>query len=332
VARESHRERLRHHRVIHARTAAEAQEAVTRLYQPHHVQPLTASSPLELTLNAAQLDTLTAGYLRYSADVRILVPETTDFYVDIPLTGRVEVRCGSGEPVLAAPRRAAVLMPGRPADLRWHAGCAQLCLMLDRAALENELAQFLGRPVNAVEFDPVMDLTTPQAQSWLAVVDLLEHELDRTDGLIQHPLLAARLRNLVVTGLLFAQHHNYSDQMQAPHQPAAPRAVRTVVAQIQDEPAQPWTSTRLAQAAGVSARSLQEGFQRWYGMSPMAYLRAVRLERAHDELSATSPEQTTVSGVAARWGFAHASRFAAEYKRRYRCSPSETLRTPRTPT
>jgi AraC-like DNA-binding protein len=331
VVGSSHRERLRNHRVICARTASEAEEAVTRLYVPHRLEPSTASSALELQLNAAQLGTITAGYLRYSADVRLLVPETTDFHVDIPLVGHMEARCGSGEPVLATPRRAAVFMPARPADLQWQARCAQLCLMLDRAALQHELEQFLGQPVNVLEFDTVMDLTTPEAQSWLRVVDLLEHEVDRPDGLIQHPLLAARVQNLVMDGLLFAHRHNYSGLLHSPDRPPAPRAVRRVVALIQDRPDDAWSSGQLAQTAGVSVRSLQEGFQRGYGMSPMAYLRAVRLERAHEELSASSPDEVTVSGVAARWGFPHASRFAVAYKRRYHCSPSETLRRSRTP-
>jgi AraC-like DNA-binding protein len=92
-----------------------------------------------------------------------------------------------------------------------------------------------------------------------------------------------------------------------------------------------WNAEVLSGDPVDAVRSLQEGFQRGYTMSPMAYVRAVRLERAHDELSASSSDEVTVSEVAARWGFPHASRFAVAYKRKYRCSPSQTLRTPPTP-
>jgi len=46
---------------------------------------------------------------------------------------------------------------------------------------------------------------------------------------------------------------------------------------------------------------------------PMAYLRVVRLDRAHHDLLATDPSHgDTVTAIAARWGFYSNSRFAAQ--------------------
>lgn len=45
----------------------------------------------------------------------------------------------------------------------------------------------------------------------------------------------------------------------------------------------------------------QEGFQRHLGISPMAYLRSVRLGRAHADLRAADPARDTVSVIAYRW-------------------------------
>ncbi len=58
----------------------------------------------------------------------------------------------------------------------------------------------------------------------------------------------------------------------------------------------------------------------------MKYLREVRLLRVHDELRAAAPDAVTVSAVASRWGLSHAGRFTTAYKRKFGCSPSETLR------
>jgi AraC-like DNA-binding protein len=58
----------------------------------------------------------------------------------------------------------------------------------------------------------------------------------------------------------------------------------------------------------------------------MAYVRQVRLARAHAELRAADPDQTTVAEVARRWGFPRAGRFAARYRARYGVPPSRTLR------
>ena len=53
----------------------------------------------------------------------------------------------------------------------------------------------------------------------------------------------------------------------------------------------------LSRAIGVSARTLQDGFQRYVGVSPTCYLREVRLQRARADLS--NPALcTTVSDTA----------------------------------
>jgi len=71
----------------------------------------------------------------------------------------------------------------------------------------------------------------------------------------------------------------------------------------------PWSMPDLSRAIGVSARTLQDGFQRYVGVSPTCYLREVRLQRARADLS--NPALcTTVSDTAYRWGFAHLGRFA----------------------
>ena len=53
------------------------------------------------------------------------------------------------------------------------------------------------------------------------------------------------------------------------------------------------------------------------GMSPIAYLRVVRLRRAHWDLRAADPSHDSVASIARRWGFAHLGRFAAAHKNMY---------------
>lgn len=85
--------------------------------------------------------------------------------------------------------------------------------------------------------------------------------------------------------------------------------------------------SEIAQAARLSSRGLQHAFKRQLGMSPLAYLRTVRLARAHEELRARGRgEKVTVNEIARRWHFTHLSRFAAHYQEKYGRYPAETLR------
>lgn len=87
----------------------------------------------------------------------------------------------------------------------------------------------------------------------------------------------------------------------------------------------PMTISTIAEAAGVSSRSLHSGFQLAYGMTPMIYLRKARLEMVHAELS--DPDNfLSVSEVASKWGFTHLSRFSTLYRDEFGVSPSVTSR------
>jgi AraC-like DNA-binding protein len=56
------------------------------------------------------------------------------------------------------------------------------------------------------------------------------------------------------------------------------------------------------------------------------YLRQVRLEHAHYDLTNADPTHSTVSDIAPHWGFTHLGRFATTYRAKHGRSPSHTLR------
>ena len=77
-------------------------------------------------------------------------------------------------------------------------------------------------------------------------------------------------------------------------------------------------------ALGLAERTLRDGFQQFRGVSPMQYLRQIRLDKAYEILRAATMG-VYVSGVAMDCGFMHLGRFSIEYKKRFGESPSDTL-------
>ena len=94
---------------------------------------------------------------------------------------------------------------------------------------------------------------------------------------------------------------------------------------LEDHCAEPLTTADVAEAVGVSVRSLQEAFANHLGTTPMAHLRGIRMRRIHAELR-LGGDGVTVTDVALRWGVTHLGRFAQEYRRMFGESPSQTLR------
>nr|WP_218891703.1 helix-turn-helix transcriptional regulator [Actinomycetospora corticicola] len=108
---------------------------------------------------------------------------------------------------------------------------------------------------------------------------------------------------------------------------AEPAALRRAVDYIESHACEDVTLDEIARVARIGPRALQLAFNRHRGGSPMAYLRQVRLARAHRDLETADPTRgDTVAAVAARWGFANPGRFATMYRESYGVSPSRTLR------
>jgi AraC family ethanolamine operon transcriptional activator len=77
----------------------------------------------------------------------------------------------------------------------------------------------------------------------------------------------------------------------------------------------------------VSRRMLQYCFQEFYGMTPVAYLRAIRLNGVRRALrEGARVKAVSVQDVAAAWGFWHLSQFSADYRKLFGERPSDTLR------
>lgn len=102
--------------------------------------------------------------------------------------------------------------------------------------------------------------------------------------------------------------------------------LRAAVEYVHDHASEPVTISDLSTASGLSVRSVQESFRRVFDVSPLTYLRQVRLDRVRAELLDADPQAGAVGDVARRWRFAHLGRFSAAYAERFKEYPKETLR------
>jgi AraC-like DNA-binding protein len=304
----------------------QARSVLNRFYYPVAVGVPKGSADFELGVEVIQLGPLTVGQLSYAGPVTFRVSELDAYHVSIPTTGRLHAR-HAGHEVVATPSTAVVFGPGNPVFTRHEENSAELAVKIERKALEEELGNLLGRPIEGpIDLPPAIDLSGGPGHSWIRLVRLLRDELAFDESLIFQPLIAEHLRSTVLSGLLLSMPHRYHHELTTPAVAGPPRAIRRVVDAIQGEPERAVTVTDLARIAGMSVRSLQEGFRRHLGCAPMTYLQQVRLGRAHDDLRISDPMRVTVAAVAHRWGFAHLGRFASTYRVRFGESPSETLR------
>lgn len=313
---------LTRHPRIATREVEEARDEVAQAFCPHFLTPTRRGSHLDMVHNAAAVgENVTLNYLRYGDEVRI-TPGTFDtfFLAQIPLSGTARVKVG--DRVVASDRsRATIGSPTEPVDMIWSADCEQLLVHIRREAVEAIAAP--GDNVQPVVFSSLLDLASPAVRSWLRLVRLAVDDLDAGGSLFQSPLAASSFEQAVIAGLLSAQPNSAG----AAVAPAVfgSRAVRVVTATVEAAPDRPWRLADLAQAAGVSARTLQEAFQRELDVTPLEYVRRVRLDRVRKDLLDADPTTASVTDIASRWGFFHLGRFSQVYRATFQELPSQTL-------
>jgi AraC-like DNA-binding protein len=307
---------------------AVARQECARVYFPHRMVVLHDPEAFAMSLSAATLGAVSAGLLGYAGEVRLETGELeTGYEINVPLDGHLRTWTGHAD-VCAGPGVAAVYRPdGRTRLHGWAGGGRLFGLKIERSALEETLEELTDRRIRStVPFGASLDLRSGAGRQWWGLARALVDLAQDPDGPLGRPVVARPLARSVIAAFLHAADHPYRDLLA--RRPASPRpaTIREAVELLETEPEHHWTVTDLARRVGLTTRGLQAGFARHVGVAPMAYLRQVRLTRAHLELQVADAARCSVADIAGSWGFTHLGRFAAAYRERYGHPPSRTLR------
>lgn len=107
------------------------------------------------------------------------------------------------------------------------------------------------------------------------------------------------------------------------------RAIRKCLERIEQADWTELTPGILCEVGEVGERTLQYAFRERFGLTPAAFLKMRRLAEVRNRLVTAGGEELMVGEVASFLGFWHVGQFAADYRRAFGETPSETLRRPR---
>ena len=205
-------------------------------------------------------------------------------------------------------------------------GSFALNVPLERLRAQAEALFGPGAAEVDLRFQAAADLRSAAGRHLRQSVHFVADQLDAAPPGTIRPQVLAAWEDLLLVQMLTALPNSLEDfAAAAPRSGALPYHVKRARDFIEAHAGEKISLIDLAQAAGCSLRTLQAAFAETTGLSPMAYLRATRLEGAHRDLRGADPG-TSVAEIARRWGFAHLGRFASAYRQRYGRSPVETLR------
>lgn len=302
----------------------QARIEVGNVFCPHRLIPRSGRS-LCFRLRSCRLGAIGVSHLDYGAPVKIEPGVLEDFYlVQMPITGTSRIGQGTEE-VISSAALASVLSPQRPVSMQWGSRNPQSIFYVERAAIERQLGRLLGRPVNTpVEFALGMRMVDPAVRSWTRTFTYLQGEIVHQSPFLEEPQYEAQLEQMLITQLLMAQPHNFSRQLREAGSIRS-SVVRKACDLINAHLVEQLTVADVAEAVGVSVRTLQAGFRRELDVSPTRYLREIRLKAANAALKSGTCNHDSVTSIAMAQGFLHLGRFSVEYRRRFGESPSQTL-------
>ena len=268
-------------------------------------------------------------HARIGRDIDIVLePETADdrmaFVVAASGTGEFLF---NGRTFSHSAERGVIMSSGSRRLLRFAEETEARVFLSSRVRMAECCAKLLGHDIPGfVDFDVSADLDTPSGRSWLRLLNYAETEMSDPYSFIRHsPVAWRQFEQQLLTGFLLSQRHEYSQALLAPQAAAVPFYVKRAEAYIEAHFAEPLSLADIAAQAGVSARSLQSGFQNFRNITPMGFLRAVRLRRAREALLMADPAVTTVMQVALACGFKHVGEFGTAYRRVFGVTPGRTL-------
>lgn len=301
-----------------------AEDFLSRAYAKLHIEspvPACRVRFLRSTMGSLSIDELDIAF-----DVSYTVAPLHKICLCVVRDGLIRDHVVHGTPESFGPGDVASLAPpdlpysGRIGQARYN------LTMFDPALLDQVAAATVHHHSEPVRLLGSRPHSSGEARALRSLIGHLRDRVLPTPA-ADRPLIAATaVQYLAATVLATFPNNAITDPDGPERHDAHPATLRRAIAFIDDHADEPITVAEIAEAAHVGIRSLQYAFRRHLATTPLAYLRKVRLAHAHHDLVTADPlGGTTVTEVAARWGFASPGRFAALYQDTYGRVPSKSL-------
>lgn len=245
--------------------------------------------------------------------------------VEIPIRGRTRVEVNGQTADSIANDTLIVTSPNH--DVHWKDdGLVYRCLNLhfESANVARAFRILTGSDRDIpLEFELSADISRPPVSQFLhfALAPFLKHGAAKT--VFDFSASTALYEDFLIRTLLTNLRHNRSDELHADAQTASNSTLIRCEDYLQEHADTDVSISDIAEHLGVSIRSLQRTFQNEHGTTPMRRLKQIRLERVRSRLLNADVNES-ITNLAFASGFTHLGAFAADYKKRFGETPSET--------
>jgi AraC-like DNA-binding protein len=312
--------------IFEAHGLDEVHERFTRLYCPHTLIPAQRQLPITVRHEALLIHTSTLNAVQYSQDVVIVAESLRDcilfeFALDEAFTveqGNVRTR--------VEPGHFYIVDPEKPLWQEFGARFRQLNLRIPLPTIQDFLTtERAGNGRDPIQFKKNLWPIAALGEFFGLFLDGVGR---RRSGpaTAESPRVSAQMEKLLICMIMDSLQSNYTSALEGGLMQVVPGHLKRAEAWIAQNYARDFSPEDLARAAGTGIRTLFAAFRNFRGMTPMTYVRGVRLDKARHLLLDPQEAQRGVTDIAMSCGLAHLSRFARDYRARFGQLPSQTRR------
>ncbi len=317
---------LAEHKILQDGNIVDTVNIGRELLWSNRCQTAADGPSLDAQFNGIDLGPITIVYLTFGSDITIEPAKTDQFFiVQTTLEGTSTTTNGDFS-VKTSRNDIAIIDPLLPTKISFTPGCAHLVLKIERQLLDSKLQTLLNQKLgDTIKFDHLSVDNDVSKKSWIETMNFLckFYEKPYSARLTAKNIVESHV-DMVASTLLNMQKHNYFDQLNVENSVSTPRHVRRACEFIEQNIREKITLATLCNEVGVSQRTLQTGFKKYLGQSPMEFIRNRRLHYIHAALN-ESHGKTNVSRIMWEFGVNNPGLWANIYKKRYGCYPSESL-------
>lgn len=302
----------------------EAHHLVARHVKPHRIQVVDHEASLDVNFSGVALDGVALFHVFYGADVAVNPEQASQsFFVQTTLAGEGRVVSKHAD-IRTTKNDTVVVSPSLPYHMRLGENCSRIAIEIDKEHLRKCLS---GVICEEVDQEIIFDLQNDNfSASWKSTLDYIFQQLQLNPQLLLNPAIKKSYSELITNSLLTQQGHNYSMQLRSEGELMLPAHLRQAIDLIQKDLSSPPSVVALAQHCNVTVRTLQRSFLRYLESSPAEYIRNARLDAVHRALlRVDNSEKGALTRILLDHGIADMGRFAAYYRRKFGCTPRQTL-------
>ena len=314
--------------LVRASTVEQASREIGQVFSRHELSMHGETEILDARHNQVRLQESSLNVLSYGAGVTIDPGQRGDFYmVQIPLRGSARLE-SKDEDIAIDTDVLSILQPQGHGRMHWSSDCEMLLFSAPSQLVQRRF--FNDSAPKHADFALSRNRQDPGVAAWWQAAMDITHNMDRFGSLwLTHRAACASMEEFLLSAFaLLMPEEATSTRPERNNERCVRRAKEYIHAHLD----RALTLCEIADHACVSARTLEAAFRRQGEPSPLSYAREQRLKAAHELLcnASRSGRPVGVTEVALNFGFVHLGRFAEQYRKRFGCSPSDTLR-PRSP-